>query len=251
LAKTQAMKFRRGGRVAASDTLFLSGVGLDYVNRFPYLGIVIPFNTRSFGDHVKERFKNSLLAMTEIKKPWLLSTDTALRLFDCYVASVASYGIQTVWPYLSLEDLKAMERIKATFLKRMLSLHISTKNRYTYLLVGTPLFLEELVRRFNLPHTLEYQSTLQIQEEKFGDIEADFYAVPAMHENGWKGIERPNRHLVTRFAVHGFHHCLCTNQAYHEPTEECRCKLCGQRCERYHASKCANALPLHQLANLR
>jgi len=86
------MKFRRGGRLAASDEFHIGGNKISFVNRFTYLGVVIPNNVTSFGDHVKNRAEKAIAAMSSIEKPWLLSLRTALLLFDSKVFPVATYG---------------------------------------------------------------------------------------------------------------------------------------------------------------
>jgi len=141
-----------------------------------------------------------------------------------------------------------MERVKSTFLKRALSLHKSCRNRYTYLLCDTHLLIEDVFRRFKLPNTESYKVFLQQYEEKFSEIDAAFYQTDAMNADGWKGINRGTRHLVTRFSVHGFHHFYCLNKEFHEPNETCLCELCGEFCCKYHSKSCRFRKPLHRIA---
>ena len=56
------------------------------------------------------------------------------------------------------------------------------------------------------------------------------------------GLEADLRHLVTRMAVHGFHHkiCLRLTKSFHEPGPDCVCELCDMPCARYHALECKN-----------
>jgi len=246
--KTEAMKFRRGGRTAKRDELFLATGPIPFVNHFPYLGILIPYNATSFGKHIQSRARKALIAMDTIQKPWKLSLKTALQLFTLNVASVAAYGIEVIWNDLKVHDMVALEKVKSTYLKRVLCLHTSSKNRLTYLLSSADLFMEELRKRFSLPETTAYRDFIVQQELKFSEIDPKLYETPAFSQDGWKGINNENRHLVTRFAVHGFHHCLCIERRYHQPCDTCLCRLCGQRCELYHASTCPSGTPLHKLA---
>ena len=62
--KTEAMKFRRGGRLAKSDTLRIGNQELLLVNRFTYLGITLSLNGRSFSAHVVDRCKKALAAIS-------------------------------------------------------------------------------------------------------------------------------------------------------------------------------------------
>lgn len=46
--KTEAVKFRRGGRISAGDQLHFGGKPLEFVNAFRYLGVIIAPNGGSF-----------------------------------------------------------------------------------------------------------------------------------------------------------------------------------------------------------
>ena len=46
------------------------------------------------------------------------------------------------------------------------------------------------------------------------------------------------RQVVTRFAIHGFHHKLSKNKKFHKPTADCECGWC----ERYHIVNCENRI---------
>ena len=246
--KTVAMKFRRGGRIAAGDELRLAGSPLAYVSKFPYLGLLLSPNGRSFRAHVTERCRMALTAVSTIRKPQLLSVPTALRLFDLKVAPMAAYGAATIWDDLTPACLEQLNRVKATYLKRVLGLHRVARNRLVYLLADTPLFIEELRHRFDLPTTPSFKEVLSTWEAKFADIDADFLNSGAMRSQTWKEGNRSNRHVVTRYAVHGYHHKLCATLGYHEPRDSCRCLRCNQLCNRYHAAHCGLVSSLASLA---
>ena len=60
-----------------------------------------------------------------------------------------------------------------------------------------------------------------------------------MMNTEWTKAGYALRHLMTRFAVHGFHHRICNRDTYHEPDESCVCKLCERNgCDRYHVMTC-------------
>lgn len=46
--------------------------------------------------------------------------------------------------------------------------------------------------------------------------------------------------VVDHFAVHGFHGKICTESTYHDPKDDCICKLCNKPCSKYHLQKCKN-----------
>src|SRR5699024_3076633 len=49
----------------------------------------------------------------------------------------------------------------------------------------------------------------------------------AFEDPTWKGINQP-RHFIVGYTVHGFHWCICQNEAFHERDENCVCKFCKQ-----------------------
>ena len=247
--KTVAMKFRRGGRAAADDNLRLEGSSLVYVNKFSYLGLLLSPNGHSFRRHISERCRKALIAISTINKPQLLSVETAIRLFDLKIAPIASYGVSIIWNDLTAACFEDLNRLKAAYLKRVLGLHRTARNRLAYLLVDTPLFSEELRSRFDQPATPCDSDSLASWEQKFDEIDPEFYNTGAMQDGAWKGLNRQNRHIVTRYAVHGFHHSLCGTTGYHEPNEACRCIRCGLRCTKYHASLCPQVPSIGSLAH--
>ena len=148
--KTEAMKFRKEGRLAATDELRLAGVPVKFMNTFCYLGVTLTVTGKSFTPHIVERLRRALIAATPIASPQKLSVGTALGLFTLKVAPSAAYGVEVIWGYLDVRALIELDRIKPVFLKRVLGLHNSTRNRLIYALVGSPSFTEELQARFQL-----------------------------------------------------------------------------------------------------
>jgi hypothetical protein len=44
---------------------------------------------------------------------------------------------------------------------------------------------------------------------------------------------------MTQFAVHGFHHKICSMKNSRAVGEQCVCQLCGNKCDRYQVLPCA------------
>lgn len=246
-AKTEAVKFRRGGRLAADDRLRLNSHALKFVDRFKYLGVTLHCFGKSFTAHITDRCARAVTATNSIPKPHLLSLRTALRLFDLKIAPTASYGIDIIWDKLTLANLETLNKIKATFLRRVLGLHSSSRSRYVFLLANSPLFIEDLVSRFHLPPTEIYKEWIRLWEDKMADVDPQFFNTDAMLNDDWKKPDRRTRHLATRYAIHGFHHRVCSTKSYHDPTELCRCTLCLEPCSRYHAGECRKVTSIRNL----
>jgi hypothetical protein len=183
-----------------------------------------------------------------MEKPYKLSLKTALALFDIKLSPTASYGVPLIWEQLTSSQLARLDRVKPAFLKRALGLHASTKNRLVYLLCDTPLFVEDLRKRFRLTDTAAYCQFINQYEVKMAEVDPDFFKTGAMRDDTWKGHSRTNRHVVVRYAVHGYHHRLCRTAHFHEPDEDCRCSRCEAHCGRYHADQCPAVTSLNELA---
>lgn len=149
-----------------------------------------------------------------------------------------TYGIHVVWEYLKKKDLKTWENVKANFLKRALGISRFTPSRMAYVLAREPFLIEDLRVKFLLPSTDAYKNFLQERYDKMTEIDEDFYCTSAMIDRSWTQPNQELRHVVTRFAVHGFHHKVCVRENYHTPDSTCVCKLCKLQCHKYHVIHC-------------
>ncbi|KAJ4432881.1 hypothetical protein ANN_21520 [Periplaneta americana] len=113
--KTVQMTFRRGGRKTDNDTLYYKNEPLKVTNAFKYLRITLQTTTKSFRINVKERPTSAIKAIFDIKNIRQLNLDTATRLFEAKIVPTLTYGIDIIWTYLSLRDLRTMENVKARF----------------------------------------------------------------------------------------------------------------------------------------
>jgi len=254
VAKTNLMIFRNGGPIPVG-TLSYNNENIEYVNHFKQLGIILQTKASSFHLHVEDRRASAIAAIAGIPRINLLSVVTALKLFDLKIAPIASYGIQLTWDILTTAQLGRLESVKATFLKRVLCVYKKSKSRYVYLLTGAEYFVIELKERFNLPETDAYKKFKSIREQKVKEIDPEFYNTRAMSDpdKSWALPEQKERHVATRFAVHGFHHFLCNNNEFHDVSDKCLCKLCGNACSTYHVIHCAspNVKTVTEYANMK
>lgn len=246
-SKTEAMKFRRGGKLARTDGIRLNNCEVKYVSHFTYLGITFTTTGSSFAKHVRDRVRKALLASASIEDPYKLSVDTALKLFSLKLAPTAAFGIRVVWERLTCRDLRELDRAKPAFLKRVLGVHGGTKNRLVYLLVEANTFIEDLVQTYGLRHTPAYDEFLRAHREKIDEVDPAFFETPAMKDTAWREPNRANRHIIVKFSLHGYHHAVCVMEHYHEPEETCTCRFCGKLCGRYHAADCTSFRSLKQL----
>ena len=107
-----------------------------------------------------------------------------------------------------------------------------------YELAREPFVIEELRLSHHLPATVHYDVLLAERKRKHSKINMDFYATEAMINRDWMNTAQPQRHVLTRFSVHGLHHKICVKAGFHRADEDCVCSLCGCKCDQYHLETC-------------
>jgi hypothetical protein len=88
------------------------------------------------------------------------------------------------------------------------------------------------------PETPAFKRFQEQQYTKLASIDENFFKTKAFKTEDWKGPQYDKRH--TRFAVHGFHHLICTTKDYHAALDSCVCNLCKGSCTQYHLEECIN-----------
>jgi hypothetical protein len=243
LDKCKIMKFRTGGkgRYKKDDVFAMDGVNIEFVTDFCYLGVIFQPSGNSFARHIEKRCRAALLSTCSIVGLNRLSIETAGKLFHLKVAPIASYAIEVIWPYLTLSDLQNLERVKTRYFKRVLCLSKYNKSRYVYHLIAKneKLFVTELKEKFQLSETEAYSKFCESNSKNNKIICDEFYQTETMLKDNWRKALFPDRNVFTRFACHGYHYIFCKNKKYHfEPLDECICKFCEQKCEKYHIKTC-------------
>lgn len=235
--KTIQMVFRKGGRLAIDDNILHDKNKLEIVNSFKYLGVTLQ-TTGSFRIHIKERTVAALKAIYDIQHIQKLSLKTAILLFNTKILPTLTYGLTLIWEKLNKKDLHSIEGVKAKFLKTAMGVSKYTPSRLIYELAREPFLIEELRTLVPLPSTRNAEAHLRERRKKRDEIPAEFYGTDAMTDRNWINANQKMRHAIVKLAIHGFHHKICKNAAYHEPSEKCVCSLCGKHCEKYHINKC-------------
>ena len=98
--------------------------------------------------------------------------------------------------------------------------------------------IEDLRTMYHLPNTIASVNLLKPLIKRREEVSTDFYGTGAMIDRTWKTANFEMRYSLTRLLVHGFHHVICNNTAFHEPSDSCKYKLFDQLCERYHIEGC-------------
>ena len=239
--KTKVMKFRPAGRYSRNDVFMFGQTRLELVNSFDYLGVTLQPSLR-FTNHILKRKSLALSAIgTMTKHLRLISVQNALRIFDHKIGPIVTYGLDSIAPFLTVKDLQEMDRVKSIFLKTVLCLPKSSCATLTYHLCETEPLVQELKGMGHFEFTREvliaYQEFRREREEAFKEME--YHLGPAFLDDQWKKPHQKHRHIQTRLTAHGFHHVLCQNDDFHQPSEDCFCIFCeGPATNRYHVIHC-------------
>lgn len=238
--KTELAVFRKGGKISREERIVYEDQPLRYNATPKYLGMRLQPTGTTFTLHIKERLIAATRSINDIKHISRMSLKTAMELFQVKVLPIATYGISQIWNHLTKKQLKEIEKLKATYIKRVLCISKFTPSRLAYVMARETFLLDDLRLQHLLSATPAMQSVIEERKEKERMIWPDFYTTDAMMDRRWAEAEFTMRHIVTRLAVHGFHHHVCVKKVFHEPTTECVCEECGGKCSRYHILECKN-----------
>jgi hypothetical protein len=90
-----------------------------------------------------------------------------------------------------------------------------------------------------LHYTPVYEELLREIQGKRDLKEESFYSTDAMVNREWTQEENDLRHVMTRFAIHGFHHRICSRKTFHQANQaRCICVLCSEQCSINHVIEC-------------
>ena len=252
-AKTQVMKFRKGGPLAGRDKIYWKGECLQVAKTAKYLGIRLQPTGTTFTYHVEEvscRVMSKMYA--EIGDPSRLSVTTAIKLFYIKAVPMLTYGLDRLWNHLTVRNFEVLEKCFTLYLKRVLRVPRSSPSRLVYVLAGlyAPL-CEELRCKMRSENTASFLSFTSEWRTRFQEAQRHLQADPIMARRDiWAGPQSEKRHVYTRYLVHGYHHHICINKGYHLPKVDCECRFCGQLCPWDHALACPSRLVLSELAKL-
>ena len=251
VSKTKIMKFRRCGPLKKSDTFKYNETTIEIVNTFTYLGITLQTTGFTFTEHIERRLAQLFLEMYKLEDIHTLSINTALQLFHMKLSPIMEYGIKSIWPYLSTGQLGKIDTALSRYLKHICRVSKYARNRVLYIICDTPTYTNILRNKHNLSATKAYEKYTQELCGKMQMVDPELFETPAMTQQMWKDCLQTDRHVITRHAVHGFHHHICTRKDLHQADEQCTCRLCGQTANQYHILKCINrTLPLRYYAEL-
>ena len=114
---------------AAGGILFLRGEAIEKVKHLSYLGSVPTDGGWDMWRKGCERLE-VLLGLTRSHGS---SVGTAAALSRIKIAPIATYAIRLAWRTLGKKQPGELDRVKAAFLKRVLGVHETARNRLNYI----------------------------------------------------------------------------------------------------------------------
>ena len=253
--KTKVMKFRRGGRLALTDKVTIRDTELEFVNSYKYLGVTMQTKLFGFSLHVKNKKRSALAGITALTHLSKLSLETAMEIFRTKICPMVEYALSTIAPFLNLLQLKELDKIKAAFCKRALSLHTSVSSTLALTLSNQLSYCEDLqLKGLQFRPEVWQRYVEHRQERQWNFVVERFTDGPAFDDDIWKRSHQKDRHIKTRITAHGLHFLICQKRtcyvtAVDEEDCDCICRKCLVTATRYHIMTCSARPPDCSIVN--
>ncbi|KAI5720851.1 hypothetical protein M8J77_012489 [Diaphorina citri] len=161
--------------------------------------------------------------MGTIKNMKHLKLTTIHKIFLIKIWPTVCYSFEVLAEDLQHSHLLELDKIKAKLYKKALCLHKSTSNTLVFHMAGVRRFGEEVIEKYNSkisPSEIQkYEEIIENKNMEF--VIKNYTSGPAFKSNTWKNNNQSNRHIITRYTVHGFHHLICTKKEYHTEYDNC------------------------------
>ncbi|KAL1446001.1 hypothetical protein WDU94_006622, partial [Cyamophila willieti] len=236
ISKTKIMKFRNGGKLKSTDKIEYDNKNIEFTNEYMYLGILMQ-PTMTITKHIVSKSIKASHSMGSINNMKHLKLTTIHKIFLIKIWPIVCYSFETLAEDLQFSHLLELDKIKAKLYKNAMCLHKNTSNTLVFQMANIKRFGEETIEKYKnkikLSEIEKYEEIIENKNMQF--VINKFTDGPAFKTNTWKNNNQGNRHVITRYTSHGFHHLICMKKEYHTDYEGCTCKLCKLAIEgRYH-----------------
>ena len=108
--KTKVVVFRNGGKLRDNEKWYYNGCQLESVNEFNYLGILFFYNGKfsRIQKRAVEQGRKVLFSILNVCNKNYFNIETMLSVFDTYVNTVLSYGLE-VWGFHPDQDVEKIQ----------------------------------------------------------------------------------------------------------------------------------------------
>lgn len=234
--KSKVMKFRNGGRCKQTDIIKYNNTPLEFVNEYTYLGVTMQ-TTLTLTSHIRRIQVKAKHAIGTIKHLQNISLNTAHEIYQMKIWPIIGYCMDVLCKDMKYFQLLELDKIKAAYYKKVCGLHKSTSNTLIFHLTDSIRTGEYIIEKYHdnmlTEEIVKYKKIIEEKNIKF--VTENYTDGPAFNNTGWKLHNPKNRHLITRYTSHGFHHRICIRTDFHQTYEECFCKICKKIIlDRYH-----------------
>ena len=178
----------------------------------------------TFTEHIVKKKRKALGVIASLKELPLVSLDTAIRIYDMKVLPTVTYLIDLITPCMTLSQMRELDKVKASFVKKALGLHRSASSTLSLEIFSTGTMCEDLKRK-NYVFDGETWKRYELErEEKLINLCIDnFTDGLCFNFDEWRLAGQKTRHFYIRFTAHGFHHRLCKFKDCYEAIDNCIC----------------------------
>ena len=246
ISKTKVMKLRNGGRISSTINFNYRGSPVEIANEYEYLGVTLQ-PTLTFTRHIRKKRAKCACVIGSLRNLQKVSLPVAAKIFRIKVQPIIEYGLNEISPFLTLPQLLEIDKIKASFVKKVLGVHVSASSTVALMLAEENSLVEDLSCKLDLDENVWFQYCDKRQNKIAQRVEDGYLLGPGFSCDRWKTKNQNNRHVITRLTIHGFHHRVCNVPHFHEPGPGCRCLFCESDLDhdRYHILVCDNIYNFH------
>ena len=232
----------RGELGGSKWRLYIGGKGVERVNRFRYLGVMICPGL-GMGAQVEGMAGRCAVATAGMGDLRRYGLETCRGIWEVMVKPHVMYAMGVIGPRMGAREMKRVDGIKARFWKRCLGVGNNTSNVLATKMVGGTYMMDDLCAMGIAFRGGEVGAYLEDRERREGVFrEQEYEWGPAFRgERGWRGdLREAERGAVCRVTVHGMHHRLCSGGSrWHERGDGCECNRCGRGAgSRWHVLEC-------------
>ena len=121
---------------------------------------------------------------------------------------------------INVTRLEQHSYIKITVLRGRNATYFQCRINMQVLILYFYFLIEDLRTQILLQYTTAYDELLRELQGKRDSIEERFYITDAMVNREQTQEEYELRHIMARFAIHGFHHHICPRKTFHQANQE-------------------------------
>ena len=237
--KTKTMIVHKG-RLPNIQPFNINQANLENVKKYKYLGLWFT-TSMNFNEHIKYitlKVRSKIGYLWKMLNIGRLSLELALKVFDCYIKPIFTYGIEVWWQNMNKNMVLMINATFTKYLKMWLNIPVGSINSLVYFITKTRKlnislekdFLNQMTK-IHLPHLEEHvinehiQCNLQTHNTTVHNIEKDFTdnikEIPSylwFNKTCHEVPKQPKLRRKLMLDIFGWNHReFCLNNKFHVP----------------------------------